>query len=112
MLRRTSILRGLLVAGIAFLAPTALPAQSNSPLYWDITGPGLWGTAANWNTDPSGSGGTVGVPVDPVNDAVFSGSLFNGASTIQLGAPNRRWASTSRTRARRRSPAAAQQANR
>ena len=87
MLRPTSILRGLVIVGISFLAPAVLLAQSNSPLYWDITGTGLWGAATNWNTDPTGSGGTVGVPVDPINDAVFSGSLFAGATTVQLDAP-------------------------
>ena len=86
-MRPTSILHGLLIVGISFLAPAALLAQSNSPLYWDITGPGTWGTATNWNSDPTGSGGTVGVPVDPTNDAVFSGSLFAGATTVQLDAP-------------------------
>ena len=83
----TSILRCVLFVGVALAAPSALLAQSQSPLYWNITGTGDWGTAANWNADPSGSGGASGVPVDPTNDAVFNGSAFYGDTTVQLAGP-------------------------
>ena len=87
-LGRTALRLGLLslVAGVAFFALAPRPVRNQAPPIIGTPPPpaALWGTAADWNTNPTGAGGTAVVPVRLRR--VFQRQTATATQSVQLGA--------------------------